>query len=190
MIKNELANDCLIQKFLLPNKINWAQEVDDIYNNLTRNSIVFDWPGKIEESKFSQINFLEYYENTDILFASNGMQLIKHLTVNKNHHAKIKQIGYSLNEFTHENLIDKWYNKLFKLNSDLDKKLNGILSKFNSKRFICAQIRIGGEDWAEVVDEAYKEFGSDNVIGFKNSSFNIHLTSSLNKTCWRCDSEF
>jgi hypothetical protein len=73
------------------------------------------------------------------------MQLIKHLTVNKNHHAKIKQIGYSLNEFTHENLIDKWYNKLFKLNSDLDKKLNGILSKFNSKRFICAQIRIGGE---------------------------------------------
>jgi len=220
MIKNELANDCLIQKFLLPNKINWTQEVDDIYNNLTRNSIVFDWPGKIEESKFSQINFLEYYENTDVLFASNGMQLIKHLTVNKNHHAKIKQIGYSLNEFTHENLIDKWYNKLFKLNSDLDKKLNGILSKFNSKRFICAQIRIGGElnnpfmprsnsklfwdfirtnflanntikdfklfvtsDWAEVVDEAYKEFGSDNVIGFKNSSFNIHLTSSLNKTC-------
>jgi hypothetical protein len=59
IIKNELANNCLIQKFLLPNKINWTQEVDDIYNNLTQNSIVFDWPGKIEESKFSQINFLE-----------------------------------------------------------------------------------------------------------------------------------
>jgi hypothetical protein len=39
------------------------------------------------------------------------MQLIKHLTINKNHHEKIKQLGYSLNEFTIENMIDKWYNK-------------------------------------------------------------------------------
>jgi hypothetical protein len=55
MIKNEFANDCLIHKFLLPNKINWTQEVDDIYNNLTRNSIVFDWPGKIEEKNLVKL---------------------------------------------------------------------------------------------------------------------------------------
>ena len=148
------------------------------------------------------------------------MQLIKHLTINKHHHAKIKNLGYSLNDFKIENVIDKWYNQLFKLNNDLDIKLNGILSKVNSSRFICAQIRIGGEmgipfvprsntklfwdfirtnflinntikdyklfvtsDIADVVDDAYKEFGDNNVIGFRNNSFHIHFTSNLNKSC-------
>jgi hypothetical protein len=220
IIKNELSKNCFLQKFLLPNEINWLNNVTDIYNNLTRNYIEFSWYGKIKDSHFSQINFLEYYEDTDILTASTGMQLIKHLTINKNHHEKIKQLGYSLNEFTIENMIDKWYNKLFKLNNNLDKNLNEIISRVNNSRFICAQIRIGGEmgipfvprsntklfwnfirtnflannsikdfklfvtsDFADVVDEAYNEFGANNVIGFKNNSFHIHFASNLNKTC-------
>jgi len=227
VIKNELAKNCFIQKHLVPNKINWTREVNDIYNNLTRNHIEFNWYGKIKESNFSKINFLEYYKDIDILIANaQCMNLIKHLTVNKNHHDKIKKLGYSLNEFTIENVIDKWYNQLFKLSNNLDKKLKEILSTVKSSRFICTQIRIGGEmgipfemgfsfvprsntklfwnfirtnflanntikdfklfvtsDIADVVDEAYKEFGANNVIGFQNSSFHIHFTSNLHKTC-------
>jgi len=220
LIRNELSKDCLIQEFLLPNEINWLQNATDIYNNLTKVSIEFNWHGKIRQSKFSQINFLEYYEDADILTASINMQLIKHLTVNKNHHAKIKQLGYSLDEFKIENVIYKWYNKLFKLNNNLDKKINEVISKVNNKRFICAQIRIGGEfgisfvprvktklfwnfirtnflanntitnfklfvtsDFADVIDEAYNEFGANNVIGFRNHSFHIHFTTRLNRTC-------
>jgi hypothetical protein len=99
IIKNELAKNCFIQNFLLPNKINWNQEISDIYNNLTRNHIEFSWYGKIKESHFSQINFLEYFQDVDILTATTGMQLIKHLTINKHHHSKIKNLGYSLNDF-------------------------------------------------------------------------------------------
>ena len=38
-------------------------------------------------------------------------------------------------------------------------------------------------DIADVVDDAYKEFGDNNVIGFRNNSFHIHFTSNLNKSC-------
>ena len=136
LIRNELSKNCLIQNFLLPSEINWLHNVKDPYNNLTKVSIEFDWSGKIKESRFSQINFLEYYENADILTASSGMQLIKHLTVNKNHHAKIKQLGYSLDEFTIENVIDKWYNKLFKLNNNLNNKLNEVISKVKNEIYL------------------------------------------------------
>jgi len=220
LIRNELSKNCFIQNFLLPNEINWLHIVQDPYKNLTKASIEFNWSGKIKESKFSQINFLEYHENADILTASSGMQLIKHLTVNKNHHAKLEQLGYSLDEFTIENVINKWYNKLFKLNNHLNKKLNEVISKVKNNRFICAQIRIGGQmgipfvprsntklfwnfirtnflannsitnfklfvtsDFADVIDEAYNEFGANNVIGFRNHSFHIHFATSLNRTC-------
>jgi len=73
------------------------------------------------------------------------MQLIKHLTINKKHHKRIKELGYSLENFNLEYLIDKWYTKLFKFNSKLNneyEKYLKILKPTNETKLICAQIRL------------------------------------------------
>ena len=63
-----------------------------------------------------------------------------------------------LNEFNHENLINKLYNKWYNFLAN------------NTIKYIKLFVT---SDQAEVKDEAYKQFGSG--IGFKNSSFNINL---------------
>jgi len=141
---------CNIENFLLPNKVNWLKHVDG-FDNLTRHQIPIEnlWRGKMNESKLSQINFLSYHSQTEVLIVKRGLNLINHLTINPAHHFKIKsQLGYSLDEFKIEYLIHKWFNLLFKFSDQLkikfEKKLK-LLKPHQSTRLICAQIRIGGE---------------------------------------------
>ena len=141
---------CNIENFLLPNKVNWLKQIDN-FANLTKYRIPIEnlWRGKINESKLSQINFLTYHSQIDVLIVNSGLNLIKHLTINPAHHSKITiQLGYTLDEFKNEFLIHKWFHFLFKFSDQLkiklDKKIK-ILKPNQSTHLICAQIRIGGE---------------------------------------------
>lgn len=99
----------------------------------------------MNESSFSKINFISYYSTTDVIVITTNMQLIQHLTINKKHHKRIRELGYSIDNFNIEYLIDKWYEKLFKfsvqLHADYEKYLK-ILKPSVETKLICAQIRI------------------------------------------------
>ncbi len=222
LIKNELSKNCYIQNYLLPNKFDWLPNNKLKYRKTQQ--VPFKWKGLINESEFTKINFLKSYTQIDLLKASTYMNLIKHLTINPDHHERIKQLGFTIDTFNLESLIHKFYTHLFKLSPELNSRLNSILEQFqpsNHKKsplLICTQIRIGGikenrfaqrnqakEFWnfiktnflanntiknyklfvtsdnAQVIDEAYKEFGADKVIGFRNNSF--HITLTKNKSC-------
>ena len=45
------------------------------------------------------ILMLKYFFSLDVIQIRTGYNLIKHLTLNKQHHAKLKSFGYSLENF-------------------------------------------------------------------------------------------
>jgi len=142
---------CNIEEFLLPNKVDWLiKNVHDL-DKLSKHNIPIDelWNGKLNESKLTQIDFLTYNSEIDVLIIKTGLNLIKHLTINPKHHFKIKnQFGYSLNEFNIEHLVHKWFNHLFKFTDQLKQTYENKLKLVKPQKFtwlVCAQIRLGGE---------------------------------------------
>ena len=142
-----VTTPCNLENFLQPNEINWLLNVPN-FDNLTRKILPLDWRGEMNESGLRRINFLNYESKTDIIVVKTGLNLIKHLTVNKKHHEKLNQLGYSIDNFNIEYLVEKWYKKLFKFSPALELKYNQLLKDLkpnDNTKLICAQIRIGGE---------------------------------------------
>ncbi len=150
MLLVNITEPCSLQNFLLLNKVNWLRNVEN-FTNLTKHYIPIDhwWRGEIQSSKLSQINFLVYKNDTDVLVVSTGLSIIRHLTVNPAHHNKIvNQLGYPLDKFNIENLIHRWFYELFKLTEKVETKFKRklyYLKPYQSDELICAQIRIGGD---------------------------------------------
>lgn len=140
----KFTKPCNLEKYLEPNQVNW---LIDIPSNLTKKLISLNWIGKINESDLVKINFLTYYKDTDVLVIRESQHLMKHLTGNPNHHEKIKQLGYTLENFNIESVLPIWYRKLFKFTPSMqlkfNEKLNQVKPTKNSK-LICAQVRTGG----------------------------------------------
>ncbi len=93
---------CKLSNFLIPNEIKWLQDIPNL-NNLSKLIIPINWQGKIKRSGISKINFMKLKH--DIIVIKTGMQLIKHLTINKNHQIKLKQLGFKIDDFNIEHLI-------------------------------------------------------------------------------------
>ena len=91
---------CKLSNFLKPNEINWLQDIPN-FNKLTKFIVPINWKGKMNESAFSKINFLNYTQ--DVLVIKTGMQLLKHLTINKEHQKKLIKLGFEIKNFNIEN---------------------------------------------------------------------------------------
>ena len=140
----KITHPCQLEEYIQPNKINWSTYLVHDLGRLPRYDLLIDVNLTYIQHDFVKINFLNYKKQTNLLRVRTGANLIKHLTLNRNHHAKIIQLGYKLDEFNLEHLFYEWYEKLFKFNADLEVKYNKMLQMTSGAQLICGQIRIGG----------------------------------------------
>ena len=139
---------CELSKYLEPNEIDWSIDHIPNYENLTKETFYISYNDRFVKNGLKNINFLNFKNQTNVILYRDGFNLIKHLTLNSNHHEKIKSLGYSLNTFNIEQLFYDAYRKLFKFNKNLDRLFNTMLRQAKPNRntkLICAQIRTGDD---------------------------------------------
>lgn len=139
----KITHPCNLEEYIQPNEIDWSTRFVDI-GRLSRYDLLIDVNLTYIQHDFVKINFLNYKKTTNLIRVRTGANLIKHLTLNKNHHTKIMQLGYKLDEFNLEHLFYRWYKKLFKFNAGLTAKYSQMITMTSGSKLICGQIRIGG----------------------------------------------
>jgi hypothetical protein len=137
-----MTKPCNIQEFLKPNEINWNIEIPHD-KNLTQFLFHIYWDLSFVNSELEKINFLQFNKEADIIVVRTGLQLIKQLTFNPNHHKKIASLGYKIEEFTLETRLNEWFKRLFKLDSSILNEYESFLKDLSSSDLVCAQIRLG-----------------------------------------------
>lgn len=171
---------CKLSNFLIPNEIKWLQDIPNL-DNLSKLIVPINWQGKIKRSGISKINFMKFKH--DVIVIKTGMQLIKHLTINRNHQIKLKQLGFRIDDFNIENLIYIWYKKLFKFNGNLNKQYFKLIQQLKpsvNTKLICAQIRIGNEFGIPFMKrQDTKKFWNfiQNQFINKNKEYKLFITS-------------
>lgn len=195
IIQNKMTRNCLLETFQLPNEINWLNKQQ--IKKLSKHQIPDDFNGDLENNNFIRRNFIEYHNTTDILYIRTGMNLIKHLTINNKHHSKIKQLGYSLDNFNIESQLYDWYFKLFKLNSELQSKYDTLVKQMkpnNITKLICAQIRIGEAGNFKFMErkdtKLYWNFMRTKFINNLNFDYKIFITSDHSDVIAEAYNEF
>lgn len=144
----KIDKPCKLELFLEPNEFNWSYDILDKNQSLSTYKLFIYRDYDFVTGSFLKTNFLNFSTDVDLIIVRVGLNLVKHLTLNKLHHEKILQLGYKIEDFNLEKQLYGWYKKLFKFNSYLDIKYANILktAKPNSDtKVICAQIRIGSE---------------------------------------------
>ncbi len=144
----KIKKPCLLEKYLMPNEIDWSFDHIPNYQNLSKDTLYISYNDGFVRDDLKNINFLNFKNNTNAILYRDGFNLIRHLTLNRNHHEKIKSLGYSVKTFNIENMFFDIYKKLFKFNENLsilfEKTIKKAKPNSNSK-LVCAQIRIGGD---------------------------------------------
>ncbi len=187
-----VSKPCKLEKYLLPNELDWTFNISN-YNNLKKHELNIGYDNHFVRYKLPSIDFTDYYKHTDIILIKTGFNLIKHLTLNKKHHEKIKSIGYSIETFNIESLYFEWMIKLFKFSDKLQIKYNQMLKLLRHKtNLICAQIRIGGLDDFEFTTRSkiidYWKFLRENFELNNNSK--IFITSDREDIIDEASQEF
>lgn len=175
-----MTKPCQLEDYLIPNELDWSPSNVPNLNKMKHHYLSIDWRGYINESSFSKINFIEYYKQTDVIITQINMQLIKHLTINSKHHKRIKQLGYLVNEFNLEMLIYKWFNKLFKLNAQLEAEYESLIKKLkptSESKLICAQIRIFNYKESSMVKLFWKFIKNNFIKNNEENYYKIFVTS-------------
>ena len=146
----KMQKPCDLENYLIPNEIDWSFDHIPNYQNLSKDSLYIFYKASFVRNDLKNINFLNFKNNTNAILYRDGLNLIKHLTLNRNHHEKIKSLGYSMKTFNIENMFFDIYKKLFKFNENLSNLFNETMKKAKRNRnskLVCAQIRIseGGD---------------------------------------------
>lgn len=178
----KMDKSCKLENYYEPNEIDWRFNLEN-YSNMTKYEFYIFYNLDYIKNQFVKINFLNFETNTDILVIRTGLQLIKHLTINKKHHQKIKSLGFEVSKFNIEYLYKDWYNKLFKLKQTLRKYydyfLNANLNK--TTQLICAQIRIGdinGNQFTSIENSRhYWNFIKENLIKDDIDDYKVFITT-------------
>jgi len=156
---------CSLENYLIPNEISWNQEVPSGLSVIPYS--VFGG-GEIGELK-KAVDINQLWNNADVVKIKINLHILYTLSLNKNYHAKLKEIGYFFlyffiiflfftkeffekrfepTEFRFEKVFKIWYKRLFKfspaLQIEYDKIYNLAKPSPDSKLF-CAQVRIGGK---------------------------------------------
>lgn len=186
---------CKIENFLLPNEVNWVTTSLN-FKKYTHYVLDVNWNVRFSNRKFLKINFNNFQDHKQIIIFKCGLNLVKHLTFNKQHHKKIESLGYNLNNFTMENLFYKWWNELFILEEKIDKKLKSILLNLNKKsnrKLICAQIRLGVEGdpnfFPKENTQLFWKFLRQNFI-MNSTNYKLFVTTDTEEIFTEAISEF
>ncbi len=140
----DLPTPCRLEYSLQPNEVNWLlSNIESNYSHLTKYHFYINYNDNLILEK----NFLKFKRHKDVIIVRTGLNLIRHLTLNPEHHTKIKSLGYSVDTFNLENVFYDWYKKLFKFKAHLEPIYQNMLKiskPTNQTKLICAQIRVGG----------------------------------------------
>lgn len=142
----KINKPCKLEKSFLPNEIDWRTNYTN-FNGMSQFNYHINWDFNYLKTQFFNINFNNFFTEVDVIILRTGLDLIKLLTDNRNHHDKIQQLGYMVQNFNFEHVFYDWFHKLFKLNEYLDNKLKDLIKISRPRtetKLICAQIRIGG----------------------------------------------
>jgi hypothetical protein len=142
-----VKNPCKLENYLVPNELTWNEMIPN-YSDLSKYEFFIHYDYLFVNYKLPTIDFTQFKPDIDVIIIRTGFNLIKHLTLNKNHHKKIESLGYSVQEFNIESQLFYWYRKLFKLNDRLQDKYNQMLAESkplgnNVSKLICIQARFG-----------------------------------------------
>lgn len=144
----DLPKPCRLEEFLEPNEINWLfSSISSNYSHLTKYHFYIDYNDNFIRNTLFKKNLLKFKRHKDVILFRTGFNLIRHLSLNPEHHAKIKSLGYSVKSFNLENVLNDWYKKLFKLKAHLEPtylNMRKASKPTNQTKLICAQIRVGG----------------------------------------------
>lgn len=144
----DVPTPCRLEESLEPNQVNWLMSsIASNYTLLTKYYYYINYNDNFIRNTLKKKNLLTFKRHKDVILVRTGFNLIRHLALNPEHHAKIKELGYSVETFNLENVFHDWYNKLFKFKGHLEPNFREMLKKArptNRTRLICAQIRIGG----------------------------------------------
>ena len=89
----KIDKPCPLEKTLLPNEIDWRFNLKN-FEFMSKLVLHIKWDFEFIKREFFNINFINLHSDVDIIIIELGLQLIRHLTVNKNHHAKIKEFKW------------------------------------------------------------------------------------------------
>jgi len=181
-----LETPCKLSNHLVPNEINWSFN-ESYFNNqeLSKHNFYPYFDFDFVQHKFKRINFIEYHKNKDIIYYRSSLNLIRHLTLNPKHHAKIRSLGYSLENFNLESRFHEWYEKLFKFNDYLNRMyiqaIGMTKSSSNKTKLICAQIRLGDHGdmqfTARENTKKYWNFIQKKFISSSSYSYKLFVTT-------------
>lgn len=142
----KIEKPCKFENAISPNEIDWR--IDPSLNRqMTVYYYFIHWDYAYLKKHFFTVDFTNFQPEFDLIVIRTGLELLRHLTVNPNHHAKIRQAGYEVDKFNFETLLETWFKKLFKYNDYLESRYNELLKlarPTKHTKLVCAQVRIGG----------------------------------------------
>ena len=139
----KILHPCSLTNFIQPNEVNWDIEIP---SNLTTHTMKLN--NLYVKTELPTLNFLEYKKDVDVIEMNPKHDHIKLLASNPKHHQRIKEMGFKIKEFDSLNLFHRWYNRLFKFTSSMEKEYQDLLRQlkpYSNSTLICAQLRIGGK---------------------------------------------
>jgi hypothetical protein len=174
---------CPLTNMLEPNNIDWNTSFSELYNN----NPTKEFFNKIDNNIFKEsiINFkLDEFERntTDIIIIRNNLDWLESMSKNRHIQERLRQLGFNTNEFKMQFLFQKWFNKLFKLNSNLEIKYKyylNLIKPNNNIKLICAQIRT--DFLRRGAASLFWNYIRNNFIKKDEKKYNIFLTTDLSQ---------
>ncbi|RNA11346.1 hypothetical protein BpHYR1_006320 [Brachionus plicatilis] len=179
----KMTRDCDLRRILEPNEINWDHE--QVPLKVKSKQINIGWEFSFYDIFRNDISLFTNNEDTPLIKVKAGIQFANVLRENKNLKQKIESLGYKVNQFHIVHSLHKWYNQLFKLNKESQKKYEWYLRRLKPNlrtKLICVQIRTGDPDSAQRRDyytrKEYWRFIDENFLNSSDSDkYKIFVTS-------------
>ncbi|RNA02078.1 hypothetical protein BpHYR1_038632 [Brachionus plicatilis] len=192
----KMTRNCDLKKIMEPNEINWDYE--QVPQKIGSKEINIGWDRSYYDTFKKDISLFTKKKNTPLIKVKAKIQFANVLRENQNLKPKIESLGYKVDQFHIVYSLHKWYNQLFKLNKESQKKYEwymGRLKPNKKTKLICVQIRTGDPDLAERRDyytrKEYWRFINKKFLNSKNSgSYKIFVTSDYERVKEEAQSYF
>ena len=81
----KINKPCKLEKSFLPNEIDWRNNFTN-FNGMSQFNYHINWDFNYLKTQFFNINFNNFFTEVDVIILRTGLDLIKLLTDNRNHH--------------------------------------------------------------------------------------------------------
>lgn len=188
-----MTEPCNITDYLLPNEINWNQNINELIENgkLPKNFTSLKYLnqnyGKYKAYNMTDVyEIIVYYKNIDVIYFSINDNWLFYFSGETIFHNKVRQLGYEPPQFEISFVLKSWLAKLFKFSPKLQEEYNKYLPLLKPNKnttLICTQIRTHDDKSKKNSSVAvlYWDFIKKHYIKNLNTDYRIFVTSDFNK---------